>query len=253
MQPQSLTTTKALLIHELRKYGLNALTEIEAPRYNHQSSVSLTVHDIKSTDKGAVMGAGRIMSEADKQELKDFLNGEHSIRDCWLPENLMMMNSTQMVWYVPAKKRPMYFGTGSHAFSVEVMWPSLIFCQSSGTLNVAAYAGKGRPKLTQKLYHAPLWNVYSTTRLCSGSADTTSIIGLDAMKVWEEAIFNTNFTHSNHSNVIARHTKSERYASVSDKHYQRFIKNKAKSGEPFRVSEMVPLNVTLENWAGRKD
>lgn len=253
MQQQNLVASKAIVIHKIRQVGLQSLQELDSSSYNAQSTVALTVHDIKQTDKEPVMGVGQLFSEADKQELKDYLNGEHSIRDCWLPENLMMMNSSQMVWYVPAKKREMYFRKGDKPFSLNVAFPSLIFRFSGGSLSVAAYVGRGRPKLTQKLYHAPLWNIYQNTRLCTGTADTTNIIGIEAMKVWEDAVFETVFSHSNHPHVIARHTKSKKYAEVSDPQYLRFIKSKAKSGETIKANDMVPLGVTLEAWAGGKN
>jgi len=252
MQQQALKTTKALLIHQVSNQELNVLEDMSTMHgYSFSgSSLTLTVHDIKDTDKGAVMGVGRIMSEADKQELKDYLNGEHNIRDCWIPENVMMLNSSQMVWYKPAHKRMMHFKVKGKSHAVELMWPSLIFQATPHGLRVAAYAGKGRPKLDQPLYHAPIWNIYSDGRLCTGSADTTSIISVESMKIWETAIYDTIFTHSNHVNVIAHHTKKQKFAPVSDARYLKFIKAKAKKGEAFKAKDMVPMKRTLQQWAG---
>jgi len=239
-QQQPVVTSKALLFHTITNASLNFTDDSQ-----HQAGISITVHDIKEAPTGSVIGVGRLMSESDKQEMRDFLNGEDGIKSQWLPENLMMINSTRMVWYVPAQKRRMYFsGDKGKGVSFEVWYPSLVFNFNGKKLRVAAYAGQGRPKQTQPLYHAPIWNVYRETHLCNGNADTTNIISVDAMKVWEDAIFNTVFSHSNHANVIAAIKGNKK----DDRAYMRFIKSKVKSGEKMTTKEMTPLCKTLEEW-----
>lgn len=65
------------------------------------------------------------------------------------------------------------------------------------------------------------------------------------MKVWEDAIFNTVFSHSNHANVIAVIKGNKK----DDRAYMRFIKSKAKSGDKITAKEMTPLGESLEQWA----
>lgn len=253
MQEQVLKSEKAIIIHTIKTASLELVDGFVVDGNNHggnRSSLALTVHNIKETAQGAVMGAGRVLSEADKQELKDYLNGESEIRHCWLPHNLMMLNSSQMVWYVPSRQRLMHFKSKGKTYHVDIQWPSLVFkFTASGALHVAAYAGKGAPSLTTKLYHAPIWNIFANTRLCTGSADTTNIIGVEAMKIWEAAIYDTVFTHSNHDKVIKPKGKQN---AVTDVAYLRFIRGKAKVNEMIKASEMTPLNKTLEQWAGDK-
>lgn len=237
----AIVTSKALLFHSVENTSLAFTDEV-----NHNTGISITVHDIKQAPTGSVIGAGRVMSETDKQEIRDFLNGEDAIKNAWLPENLMMLNSQRMVWYVPAQKRPMHFRTDKgKPLTLNVWYPSLVFCFNGSSLSVAAYAGQGRPSLTQPLYHAPLWNIYSTTRLCAGNSDTTNIISVEAMAVWEEAIFNTLYSHANHNRVLASFDGK----SKDDPAYIRFIKQKAKSGDKFKASEMTPLGKSLDEWA----
>lgn len=251
MQQTSVVSEKALIIHSISQESLDMLDDYERLSYagsNVGHGVAITVHDIKQTEHGSVMGAGRLMTDADKQFLKDHLSGEQELRDCWLPQNLMMMNSDQMIWYVPSRKRSMYFKQSGKSIKLDVVWPSLVFrFTASGTLYVAAYAGKGAPKLSQPLYHAPIWNIYADTRLCAGTAETTNIIGIEAMRVWETAIFDTVFTHSNHRQAIATKKKN---GHVTDAQYMQFIKRKAKSAEAIKAAEMVPLGKTLKQWAG---
>lgn len=243
MTQQAITTHKALLFHTISLKQLDALQE----PYSHQpdkSGISLTVHDVKQSPSGSVIGAGRLLSEADKQELRDYLNGEDGIKGEWLPKNLMLINCQKMVWYVPSKIRTMHIKAGDKTLHLKIKWPSLVFCADShGRLKIAAYAGTGRPNLTQPLYHAPLWNIYGDTRLCAGGAETTNIIAVSSMKIWEDAVFETVFTHSNHDRVLPD-TKAGKQRA-----YLTFIKNKAKSGAAFRASDMSPLKKTLERWA----
>lgn len=244
MTQQAVTTHKALLFHQIAKPALDGMND---PHYNVYArptqAVTLTIHDVKQSPTGSVIGAGRVLSEADKQELRDYLNGEDGIKGEWLPENLMMLNSQKMIWYVPAKVRTMHIKTGDKVRHITLKWPSLVFKANAGRqLQVAAYAGSGRPKQNQKLYHAPLWNIYDDTRLCSGSADTTDVLDINAMKIWEEAVFETLFTHPNHDNVLPR-------SKTDKRQYLSFIRAKAKAGESFKVADMTPLNTTLEQWA----
>ena len=156
------------------------------------------------------------------------------------------MNSSRLVWFVPSKLRPMFFRGNGRSFKVDVIWPSLVFCcDPSLKLRIATYGGNGRPNLSQRLYHAPLWNIYRGTRLCIGSSAQTDVIDIGAMKIWEEAIFRTNFTHSNHDTVIAKGVKGDKN---TDEAYIRFIRQKSKARERIRVSEMTALNSTLEHW-----
>lgn len=178
-----------------------------------------------------------------QRRLKIAVVGVGGVKGEWLPENLLMHNSQKMIWYVPAKVRTMHVKTGSKVQHIKLKWPSLVFMASAGRqLKVAAYAGSGRPKRNQKLYHAPLWNIYHDTRLCTGSIETPDILNMNAMQVWEDAVFETLFSHPNHDNVLPESRADRR-------HYLSFIRAKGKAGESFKAGDMNPLNKTLEQWA----
>lgn len=167
MTQQAITTHKALLFHSLAKQQLDALNQRDIASYQPVSDeLSLTVHDVKQSPSGAVIGAGRLLSEADKQELRDYLNGEDGIKGEWLPSNLMLINSQKMVWYVPSKLRTMHIKAGDKVLHIKLKWPSLIFqADSSGRLKVAAYIGTGRPKLSQ-LSTMPRFGIFTVIRAC---------------------------------------------------------------------------------------
>lgn len=236
----AITTQQVLLFHQI---STNELDFVRANNDGHsRSNISITTHAIKETPSGSVIGAGRLLSEFDKQALRDFLNGEEEMKSGWIPENVMMMNSKRMVWYVPSKIRPMHFLTKDGSIHYSILWPSLVFCfDAQKRLRVATFMGNRRPRLDQKLFHAPIWNVDSNGVLCAGSNTTTQQISIEAMQIWEEAIFKSNFSHRNHDKVLAVDTP-----------YLKFIKQKSNSGERITAKELTPINKTLQDWVEGK-
>ena len=85
-----ITTTKALLFHEVNQTSLSVIDGSDS--HNPSLTKSITIHSIKNTPSGSVMGAGRLMSEHDKNVLRDYLNDDHSQQTQWLPENLLCLN-----------------------------------------------------------------------------------------------------------------------------------------------------------------
>lgn len=242
----TITTTKALLFHTIQHIDLAVMGGLK-DYVAQNAGLSVTVHDIKESPTGSVIGAGRLMSENDKEDIRNYLNGEEELQTKWLPENLLALNSRHMVWYVPAKKRPMYFRRGADKqIKIELWYPSLVFHSNGRGLCVAAYAGTGRPSLSQPLYHAPLWNINTEGHLCSGSADTTSKLGVEAMAIWEEAVFNTLFSHSGTSLVLA-----DSKGKKDDRRYIKFVKEKALAGTKFKTTEMVSMKKTLQDWVNQ--
>lgn len=63
------------------------------------------------------------------------------------------------------------------------------------------------------------------------------------MAISEEAVFNTLFSHSGTSLVLAI-SKGKK----DDKQYIKFIKQKALTNTKFKTSEMVPMKQALQQW-----
>lgn len=243
MVNSGVNTNLALLFHEGSTESLTFASNTLPVR---KSTTFVTVHDIKRGRKGPVLGAGRLMSESDKAAICDLLLGNEETADVWWPSNLLMMNAQKLVWYVVGRKRPMYFINGEKSFQLNLVWPSLIFCYSHARgLRIVAYAGRGRPTSTQRCYHAPLWNIGADTKLCVGSNLTTNVIAPESMPVWEDAIYESNFSHANHDKLLRPAKGGRNRQSPS---YLAFLRQKAKSGEPIRAREMVPLGMSVEAW-----
>jgi|GEM_PF-1317236 len=213
---------------------------------NGQNNLIATRHPVDMTPHGPMIGAGNLMTEADKDELLALLLNEAQARpDVFLDENSLVVSNRRMIWYKPPVKRKMYFSArnGAHNHTVEVMWPGLVFkVEIGGKFSIAAFAGKRRPTPATKLLHAPLQNIWMSTQVCVGSADVPKKDELNPASIptWEAVIYDTNFSHINHENVLA--------SGASDSKIVKFWKEKAKTGKGVLASEMTPLGKTLNQW-----
>jgi PRTRC genetic system protein B len=229
------STEKALLFHKLKYEPLLFDGTYASPEYR------VTVHDVHNYDDGTHIGVGKLVSESDMEFINAALSTPSSDASSWIPENLLLKDARNIVWFVPAKKRLMYFNLNSKQYSYEVIWPSLVFhATPNDKLFITAYAGTSRPSKKTRLYHAPLWNIYAGTDLCVGSGDIPTAFNYSSMKTWEDSVFNTNFSHSNHINYLRINTN-----------YLSLIKNKSRTSKPFLAKEMAPLNINLEQWVSR--
>lgn len=238
--------TKAIIIHEAKV----ELISFDNTRRANARSV-LTVHDIFESNQGPVIGAGQAMSDTDREMLRSLLNGESPGQSRWWPETLLFQDAYQMVWYVPPAKRSMYFRVGNEQKKFNLWWPGLVMSYKIGKgFRVIAYAGSGRPSHDQKLYHAPLWNINAVGGICSGSAITSREISPEAMDIWNRVVFDTNFTHSNHEQIIAfDDVQPKAQDKELNQRYLDFIRYKAEAGTRIQAAEMVETGRTLKEWA----
>jgi len=234
---QSLTTSTALVFH-----SVDTVTE-DVVSAEHDRAMVITVHETLNTPTGVVLGAGELMSDSDRENIRLLMNNANATinHDVWTPDNLLMQTQTKLVWFVPAHKRTLFVRVAGKLKHFDVMLPSLVLAFKNGALSIAAYTGKSRPRKNQKLYHAPLWNIYASTTLCAGSATLPVDTSLASMEVCEEALFNSVYTHKNHDHVLAGN-------GTSTNDYLRFLKAKQKTGDAIKARDMNPLGKTLEQW-----
>jgi PRTRC genetic system protein B len=111
---------------------------------------------------------------------------------------------------MPACERNVFFNTaelGKRA--AKVPHPGLVFAVVKGSWYVFALAGKERPQLETTLHHAPYFNVYDDGGICAGSAAKPKGIAAAAIPQWEDAFFDSEFTHINGSTKKASHRHGE--------------------------------------------
>jgi PRTRC genetic system protein B len=65
-----------------------------------------------------------------------------------------------------------------------------------------ALKGKARPTAETKLFHVPMMNVWENGKVCTGSVPLPSSTVAQSIKEWEDAFWNSHFTHPNHKRPV---------------------------------------------------
>lgn len=163
-----------------------------------------TLHAIQAgADNRPVILEGKLMShDCLISVLKDMAGMKQKKAIQCLPENVIAQDSDSLVWHVPGSVRTMLFKQGNKTTKITVPYPSLIFKVTDNNLSIAACKYKRKPKSDDMIYHAPLMNIYVDGRVCVGSADCPDNADIESMAGWESVIFDTIFTHTNHSYTL---------------------------------------------------
>lgn len=108
------------------------------------------------------------------------------------------LDGLNMVWKVKAGARKLFFDKSLNIKNDTYYLPHLIFHLKKNSLNVYATKTFNIDDNT-KLYKAPFHNVSANGSVCMGNAkgDTNSVYVDEIMKSWEDAFFNSTFTHFN--------------------------------------------------------
>jgi PRTRC genetic system protein B len=72
-------------------------------------------------------------------------------------------------------------------------------------LDVRALAGNERPTPATSLYLAPYWNVSNNGSVCLGTTKVPRDVSVKSLTRWEEAFFESEFTHANASTSLTTH------------------------------------------------
>jgi len=215
----------------------------------HTQSMShnfATLHDIKvDKDNRPAIMEGQLMSQdCIVSVLKDMagMNQKKSLQV--LPDNIIAQSDDSLVWHIPGNMRHMLFKNGKKTTKIVVPYPSLIFKVIDNSLSVVATKYKRTPRTDDVIYHAPLMNIYSDSRVCVGSADCPDNADIESMAGWESVIFDTLFTHTNHDFTL----QQESNKSTSTKELYAFYKS-IKSDMRFPKNRLNTMSeLTLEEW-----
>jgi PRTRC genetic system protein B len=157
-----------------------------------------TVHGIVQSEKdGApILGAGQLMTTAILRELARTLGTACPAE--FLPERVVARTPELLAWWTPATIRPMFFRTGSELADVSgrcFPHPALLFVVRNGLLYARALPSSQRPNAETKLYAAPYWNIGNDGAVCAGTMRAPKSAGVTTMTAWEQAFFQSEFTH----------------------------------------------------------
>lgn len=186
--------------------------------YESPNGVVATNHDLRLNEGRTEFGPGRIMSQEQQSQfaaLMDSRTGGQML----IPENVLLASAGRLMWYVPGAVRSLHFRVqGRKPQVITAPYPTLLFDAREEELRVYALKTRKRPDADTALYHAPLMNIYRDGRLCRGTATLPATFEVESRGEWEQAVFDTAYSHTNHSDTL--NLKDKR--SVSNMDHLRF-------------------------------
>ena len=157
-----------------------------------------------------------------------------------LPPEVLVRTPERTVWWVPAAMRTMFFAVscdGKTLSGKPYPHPALVFSiDGYRQLAVRALLANERPGRNSQIAIAPYWNTSADGGVCLGSMVSPQSAGFDALASWVEGFFNSEFTHSNTSQLTSH---PEGHLGL-----WRDLAGK----DLFPVEWLVPAG-TLEKWA----
>ena len=127
-----------------------------------------------------------------------------------LPENILVRTAESIVWWTAAKVRTMFFAAHDEDLSKlngkRFPQPALVWKISGSDLWVRALQENRRPCPDTPLMVAPYWNVDGGTGwTCQGSMRSPDDPGVAAIPQWEQAFFQSEFTHHTGARKLTSH------------------------------------------------
>ncbi len=175
--------------------------------YERGSCVHATVHSVTGEGGQARIGAGKPVTTRAVAELARRLSAPHE-RAGLLPAGLLHLTAHRMLWWRAPRPRTVYFhcdDIGSGRCSANVPHPGLVFQSDGSSLRVWAVAGRARPSMFTPLWRAPYFNVFDHGEVCAGTVRMPGTSGPDVIDLWEDAFFDSYFSHPNGTSQLAYH------------------------------------------------
>lgn len=142
--------------------------------------------------------------------LKSLAEGLGSnLRTELLPPNVLARTPDTLVWWTPAKARRMFFSQFDKDLGPysgrSFPHPALVFRVSGRQLRIRAISQSKRPDAATPLLIAPYYNTQENGLVCQGSMRSPDGPFVESMKAWEEAFFESEFTHLWGGGRMCRH------------------------------------------------
>ena len=168
----------------------------------------VTLHEVIHDGDVARLAEGQLMTP---QMLVDLMAGlGRSVPAEILPERVLVRTAEMIVWWLPARKRSMFFSDHGADAALKSMngklypHPPLLFKACGSHLWVRALAKDERPKAETRMYIAPYWNCYANGVVCTGSMRIPQEKSVAAVELWEESFFRSAFTHASGVRKLTR-------------------------------------------------
>lgn len=163
-----------------------------------------------------------------------------------LPESVLVRTAETIVWWTPAMVRTMFFAAhdaDAHKLSGKRFpQPPLVWKVSGKDLWVRALPENRRPVAQTTLMVAPYWNVDGETAwICQGSMRSPVDLGVDTIGLWEQAFFQSEFTHHTGTRRLTNHPGG----------FLGLWRSLAKVRRSFPVKYLTPAKETLQEFIAR--
>ena len=178
-----------------RSYGLSRAILV----YSDGQESFATIHEPRESPDGGppYLDAGEPLTTDFLSELAKRL-GQTVAREV-LPANALVHTPDMLVWWTKQQRRVMFYSDScdgrtlsGHSFPQ----PALVFRVCGSELALRALAENKRPRSDTALMFAPYWNCDGAGRVCQGSMRSPGKLSFEAMKLWERAFFESEFTHA---------------------------------------------------------
>jgi PRTRC genetic system protein B len=197
------------------RFSIDVGSELELKLYqavllyknDHGNRYMATVHGVvqKEADGSPLLGAGQLLSTATLRELTRQLGTGCPVE--FLPDQVVARTPDLLAWWTPAAMRPMFFRQGSELASVSGKLfpnPALLFVVRNGVLFVRALRENRRPDRETRLAAAPYWNIDNNGTVCAGTMRTPKSITVGSIAAWQQAFFQSEFTHPGGAGRLTR-------------------------------------------------
>lgn len=171
-------------------------------KYKGGAAAHVALHDIKN---GAISSKSRELTVRDLREFNRDLQdiAENTAKQTAvdiLPEHVLYSDpiSSMTVWWRPSTPTPQFFNCAELGKTQGVCaMPSLVFKQIGTDMSMCAIQGKQRPTSDTPIFHAPLFNTYSDTRVCLGQVKIEEISEYKLIQRNEKSLLCGVNTHPN--------------------------------------------------------
>ena len=167
--------------------------------YEGRGRAFVTWHEAKPSPQGGMaLGEARDLTTEFIRGLAQGLGTEAPAE--LLPPTVLVWTGDLSVWWTPRAVRRMYFRSNSEAplgLSGEMFsQPPLVWKVAGAELSVRALRKNQRPNADTSLMIAPYWNTDGESGVvCQGSMRAPEAAGVASLAAWEQAFFQSDFTH----------------------------------------------------------
>lgn len=160
-----------------------------------------------------------------------------------LPDNILVRTHDTLIWWTPPTRRRMFFRHDDPLAAVSgrtFPQPALVYKVTRTDLWLRALSTNKRPTATTPLMIAPYYNVNVEGAVCQGSMRSPTDPAVASIPQWENAFFDSEFTHIYGAGRFTRHPGG----LIS-------LWTKLANATRFPIATLVTANETLAQFAER--